>query len=99
MLNLLLYSALEYLASLAIELLTGIRVHDYSEFFLNLNGRIYMGGSVSFAVIGCAFLYYLAPRWTDRFMKLGHSRRVLVCVILYALFIADVIFSFRLIFI
>ena len=98
-LNLLLYSALEYLASLAIELLTGIRVHDYSEFFLNLNGRIYMGGSVSFAVIGCAFLYYLAPRWTDRFMKLGHSRRVLVCVILYALFIADVIFSFRLIFI
>lgn len=98
-LNLLLYSALEYLASLAIELLTGIRVHDYSEFFLNLNGRIYMGGSVSFAVIGCAFLYYLAPRWTDRFMKLGHSRRVLVCVILYALFITDVIFSFRLIFI
>lgn len=95
----LLYSVLEYIASVVIELLTGIRVHHYSDFFLNLNGRIYLGESVSFAVIGCAFLYYLAPRWTDRYMKLGHSRRVLTCVILYSLFIADVIFSFRLIFI
>ena len=97
-LNVLLYSVLEYFSSLAIELLTGIRVHDYSDFFLNLGGRIYLGGSVSFAIIGCAFLYYLAPRWTDRYMKLGHSRRVALCVILYALFTADVIFSFWLIF-
>lgn len=97
-LNLLLYSALEYLSSAVIELLTGIRVHDYSDFFLNLNGRIYLGGSVSFAIIGCAFLYYLAPRWTDRYMKLGHSRRIIVCAALYALFAADVIYSFRLIF-
>ena len=97
-LNVLLYSVLEYFSSLAIELLTGIRVHDYSNFFLNLGGRIYLGGSVSFAIIGCAFLYYLAPRWTDRYMKLGHSRRVALCVILYALFTADVIFSFWLIF-
>lgn len=98
-LNVLLYSALEYFSSAAIELLTGIRIHDYSDFFLNLNGRVYMGGSVSIAVIGCSFLYYFAPRWTDHYMKLGHSRRVMVCIILYALFIADVIFSFRLIFI
>lgn len=98
-LNFLLYSVLEYASSLAMELLTGIRPHDYSDFFLNLNGRVYLGGSVSFALIGSAFLYYLAPRWTDRYMKLGHSRRVMVCFILYALFIADVIFSFRLIFI
>ena len=97
-LNLLLYSALEYFSSAGIELLTGIRVHDYSDFFLNLNGRIYLGGSVSFAIIGCAFLYYLAPRWTDRYMRLGHSRRIIVCAVLYALFAADVIYSFRLIF-
>ena len=93
------YSVLEYIASVVIELLTGIRVHDYSDFFLNLNGRIYLGESVSFAVIGCAFLYTWLPAGTDRYMKLGHSRRVLTCVILYSLFIADVIFSFRLIFI
>lgn len=98
-LNVLLYSVLEYMSSLAVELLTGIRIHDYSDFFLNLNGRVYLGGSVSVALIGCAFLYYLAPRWTDRYMKLGHSRRIMVCIILYAFFIADIIFSFRLIFI
>lgn len=98
-LSVLLYSVLEYFSSVAVELLTGIHIHDYSDFFLNINGRVYLGGSISIAIIGCAFLYYLAPRWTDRYMKLGHSRRIMVCVILYTLFIADLIFSFQLIFI
>lgn len=93
LLNFLLYSVLEYSANFIAELITGQTLRDYSEFFLNLNGRIYLGGSVTFALIGCAFLYYLAPRWSDRYMKLGHSKRILLCTVLYLLFSADVIFT------
>ena len=93
LLNMILYSILEYMTNLGAELLTGQRLRDYSEFVLNLNGRIYLGGSIAFALIGCAFLYYLAPKWTDRYMKLGHSRRISLCILLYLLFIADIVLS------
>ena len=88
--NFLLYTVLEYMTNFVIELITGRMLRDYSEFFLNINGRVYLGGAVTFALIGCAFLYYLAPRWNDRYMKLGHSKRVLICIVLYLLFIADI---------
>ena len=93
LLNFLLYSVLEYFANSIAELITGHALRDYSEFFLNLNDRIYLGGSVTFALIGCAFLYYLAPRWSERYMKLGHSKRIFLCAVLYLLFFADILFT------
>lgn len=93
LLNTILYSVLEYLTNLGAELLIGRRLRDYSEFVLNLNGRIYLGGSIAFALIGCAFLYYLAPKWIEKYMKLGHSRRISLCSLLYLLFIADIVIS------
>lgn len=92
-LNMLLYSVLEYSANFVSELITGNALRDYSEFFLNLDGKIYLGGAVTFALIGCAFLYYLAPKWADRYMRLGRSKRILLCTILSFLFTADVFFS------
>lgn len=94
LLNGLLYSILEYLINMTSELASGQPLRNYSQFFLNIDGRIYPGGAVAFALIGCAFLYYLAPRWTDRYMKLGHSKRVLICLLLYILFIADAVLAF-----
>lgn len=84
-----LYTALEYLINFTFDTVFGITLRDYSNFLLNLNGRIYLGGSITFALLGCAFLYYLAPRWTGLFMKLGRSRRVMICMILCILFAAD----------
>lgn len=93
--NAALYTLVEYLANTASVLTHGSSLRDYSNFLLNLDGRVYLGGSVTFALLGCAFLYYLAPRWADRYMKLGHSRRVFVCVVLYILLIADLVWSVR----
>lgn len=90
--NAVLYSLLEYFVNTVFVILQGSALRDYSGFFLNIDGRVYIGGSITLALIGCAWLYYLAPRWTDWFMKLGHSRRTLVCVVLYLLFAADIIF-------
>ena len=93
LLNALLYSLLEYFINLGTELASGEGLRNYSEFLLNLDGKVYLGGTIAFALIGCAFLYYLAPRWADRYMKLGHSKRILLCTVLYILLIADIVFS------
>lgn len=86
----LLYSILQYLSSFAFDMAFGFMPLDYSAFLLNINGRVYLGGSVTYALLGCAFLYYLAPRWTARFMKLGRPRRIMLSVLLCILFAADI---------
>lgn len=93
LLNFIIYTVLEYLVSLAGELWLGCRLWDYSGYFLNLNGRVYVGGSVSVAMLGCAFLYYLAPRLTDLFLKLKKDLRILLCIVLSVLFIAAAVLS------
>lgn len=91
--NLLLYSVLEYIFNLLIDLLFHIHYRDYSRYFLNLNGRIYLGGCISFSLLGCAFLYYLAPRWTERYMKLGRTNRITLSIVLSIIFIADLLYT------
>lgn len=91
--NFFLFSILEYIFNFLIDLMFHIHYRDYSRYFLNLNGRIYLGGCISFALLGCAFLYYLAPRWTEKYMKLGHTNRITLCVLLSILFTADLIYA------
>lgn len=93
LLNFLIYSLLEYFMSAASENLFGYVPWDYSGYFLNINGRVYAGGSVSVALLGCAFLYYLAPKWTGMFLNLKKARRILLCTVLTVLFAADVTLS------
>lgn len=92
-LSVILAALMEYFLNASYETLTGTTLNDYSDFFLNLNGRIYLGGSIIYAILGCAFLYYLAPRWTEFYMKLGRTKRTLLCALLYVLFIIDVTVS------
>ena len=79
--------------SLIAEFMTGSLPWDYSGYSFNIAGRVYVGGSVSAALFGCAFLYYIAPRLTDRFIKLRKSVRIAVCVCLTLLFIMDLLLN------
>ena len=87
------YSVLEYGSNLVSELLFGSPFRDYSEFLLNLNGRIYPGGSAVFALLGCGFLYFLAPKWGELFEKAGRPARWAVCAVLTLLLAADIVFT------
>ena len=78
---------------LRLNFFSGYKLWDFSEFFLNINGRIYLGGSAAFALLGCAFIYYLAPNWTNYFSKLSKKTQTVFCVILNSLFITDVILT------
>ncbi len=93
LLNFSIYSVLSYLSSWLFESGLGLQVRDYDNYFLNINGRIYLGGSTAFALLGCAFLYYLAPRWTDAFQKISWEKRVVLCLILTCLGIVDIAYT------
>ena len=92
-LNFAIYSVASYLSSWLFANGLVLQVRDYDNYFLNLNGRIYLGGSTAFALLGCAFLYYIAPRLTDWFLKRSRGERVLTCLALTCLGIADVVFT------
>ena len=83
----------EYGVSWLTELCLHIRLWDYSGYFLNLNGRIYLGGTATFALLGCAFLYYLAPKWNAKFLRLSRHIRMAICLLSAVLFAADIFFS------
>ena len=90
------YSLLEYTVNWFVESEFHVRLWNYNQYFLNINGRIYIGGSVEFALLGCAFLYSLAPRWNRLFLKLTQTKRIWLCLLLTILFAADVVFSLSL---
>lgn len=96
LISLVLYAVTEYLFNTVSELLLGYPLRDYSEFLMNINGRIYLGGALFFGLLGCAFLYYLAPRWTGYFMKLKPSTRTAMCICLSVLFATGIVLTFLL---
>ena len=75
---------MEYLTSLILELVYHRRWWDYSTHFANLNGRVYLGGILSFGVIGILFAYGLLPEIEKllRTARLERPMRVFISVFL-----------------
>lgn len=86
---------IEYIVSVLLEMWTGTRWWDYSEYAMNLQGRICLYGALLFGFGGCAILYYIGPRMDDLFMKMPKWLKYLICLILCVLFIADAIYSYN----
>ena len=88
-LSMLLCSVLEYLTSWFLEFLWGIRWWDYSGHFLNLNGRVCLAGAVIFGLGGTALICLLLPLYEKAYRKLSGKWRLLLCLVLLAVFLAD----------
>lgn len=88
--NFLVYTIIESAAHWLLELGFGMKFNEYSSYLLNLNGNTYVGGSAAFALLACAFVYYLAPHWTDYFTKLKKEHQAIVCILLTVLFLFDI---------
>jgi len=88
-LSLLVCSVLEYLTSYFLELRWGIRWWDYSGHFMNLNGRICLLGAVIFGLAGVALVCFLLPLYDQFYQKLSVKWRVILCVLLLLIFVAD----------
>lgn len=86
-------TVIEYITSWYLEVTKGVRWWDYSNYLLNINGRVCLEGAIVFGIGGCAVVYLLAPKLSKVFNKLSNYILVPLCVILTFLFTIDVIYS------
>ncbi len=86
-------TVIEYITSWYLEVTKGVRWWDYSNYLLNINGRVCLEGAIVFGIGGCAVVYLLAPKLSKVFNKLSNYILVPICVILTFLFTIDFIYS------
>jgi len=86
-------SLMEYVTSWVLEMRNGVRWWDYSGYFMNINGRICLQGAVVFGIAGCLIVYIIAPGLEMLYKKIRSEIKIVICVILIALIVADQIYS------
>ena len=84
----------EFMTSLVVEKLTGMRWWDYSGYFLNLQGRICGEGLVVFMLGGMVAVYFLVPLIDSMTMRVRPRLLVAICLVLAVCFTADMVYSF-----
>lgn len=92
----LLCGCIEYYVSWFLEqLYDGMRWWDYSDYFLNLNGRICIEGLLAFGLGGMVIVYVYAPLLDCLFRRIPKKILVPACMVLILIFCADLIYSGR----
>ena len=89
----LLCTIVEYFTSWYLELTKGVRWWDYSNYFLNINGRVCLEGALVFGLGGCAVVYLVAPKLSKFFAKVSNKILIPICVLLVSIFVVDLIHS------
>lgn len=84
---------LEYFASWILEVLFDAKWWDYTDFFLNLNGRICLEGLLVFGMAGVAFTYIFSPMLDNFYKRMNPSLRKTLCIVLPVLFMIDFAWS------
>ena len=84
---------IEYFASWLLETMYHMRWWDYSGCWLNLNGRIFLGGLLTFGGAGMLFAYWLYPLLKKQMRKLSRRNRELVSTALLCIFLLDTCMS------
>ena len=93
------FTAFEYIVSLLLETLFGLRWWDYSNDFLNIQGRVSLLYSIFWGIIGLFLLEKLHPKIEDIIQKLNTKTHGLIniqTIIVFILIIAilvDFVFS------
>ena len=88
-------AVLEYVTSWLMEAIYHNRWWDYSKLPLNLNGRVFLGGLLGFALIGCLLSYVLLPGMKKMYCMLPQKLVNFSAYLLVVIFILDVFISIR----
>lgn len=83
----------EYVGSLFQELVFGSRSWDYSDYFLNLNGRICLQMTIAWGILGVVFVRFLYPVLARLFDKMKGRFWNIVCVIASVLMLINLLLS------
>ena len=91
------FTLFEYMVSFILEMLFGLRWWDYSNDFLNIQGRVSLLYSIFWGVIGLILLEKLHPYIQDKIQNItkGNTNNIqkFVCFILIGILILDTVFS------
>ncbi|MBQ0079507.1 MAG: DUF975 family protein [Eubacterium sp.] len=83
----------EYFTSWFLEVTKGMKWWDYSDHFMNLNGRICLEGLLTFALAGLLFVYIAGPGLDNWLNKFDNRVKIPVAICLCAIFGADLVYS------
>ena len=86
-------TVVEYIGSLLLERIFGMRWWDYSDRFLNLNGRICLLAALCFGVFGTLLNCVLLPFYMRLYHRISVKMRSVFCIVLVLIFAADMIYS------
>lgn len=91
------FTVFEYLVSLILEMLFGLRWWDYSNDFLNIQGRVSLLYSIFWGVIGVIVLEKIHPFIQNKLQNItkGNTNKVehIICLSLIFILLIDVTFS------
>lgn len=82
-------SVLEYMTSWFLEAKWGIRWWDYSDHFLNINGRICLLGAFVFGVGGTVLVCLFFPLYEKMMKKVPQKVRVFLMILFLLIFVID----------
>ena len=84
---------IEYVASYIIETLWNIKWWDYSHLKFNLNGRICLGMSIIFGLLGIIVKKFINPPILFLINSMPKAPTIIIFSVIFILFICDIIFS------
>lgn len=86
-------SILEYYTSVILEKIFKARWWDYSNMKFNINGRVLLINSLGFGFFGLILIYYFNPFLFSMFNKINSTLFAGISIILFIIFLTDVILS------
>lgn len=93
--NIVVCAFLEYSTSYILEFLFHARWWDYSTKFLNLHGRIYVGGILFFGAVGMVVVYLIEPWLRSRIMSIHPRIKTVFATLLLIAFLADTFIALK----
>ena len=82
---------LEYFTSFVLEFFSNKSYWDYHNMQMNLNGRVCLAGLIAFDIGGFLGIFIVGPLIKNLMRRLGPKKAKIVCSVLVALFVMDII--------
>lgn len=87
-------SILEYIMSFGMELILGFTAWDYSNYFLNINGRICFLFSLFWGILGVIWIKLLYPKIEKQLQKIEEEKSKIIVTSLVTFLILDTLLTF-----
>ena len=86
-------SILEYVMSLGMELVLGFTAWDYSNMFLNINGRICLLFSIFWGILGIFWIKVVYPQFEKLLNKINPKAYNIIAICLTVFLVFDILFT------